>query len=202
MSSPLSYLNFTSCFKFERTAAFCLAECATLFCPKAQKTLLFRFSPRPHIYYCLWVLGGWNEKKKKTPQKESISSNFYTLPTAWPWMAGGKTFEAPQIEKEEEKKSSRQPLSSFPRCCVPELIEGLIAKVHFTNGCFSHRDQFFVPLLNPPFSCVYGPVHGRQICLQFAGDEVRNLFKIRLTPVCLIMQRFLAFELQFSRFKC
>lgn len=103
MSSPLSYLNFTSCFKFERTAAFCLAECATLFRPEAQKTLLFRFSPRPRIYYCLWVLEGWNEKKK-TPRKESISSNFYTLPTAWPWMAGRKTFEAPQIEKEEGKK--------------------------------------------------------------------------------------------------
>lgn len=197
MSSPLSYLNFTSCFKFERTAAFCLAECATLFRPKAQKTLLFGFSPRPHIYYRLWVLEGWKGKKKKKHPKKNPSPLTFTLfqQHGHGWL-GEKTFEAPQIEKEEEKKkkSSRQLLSSFPRCCVPELIEGLIAKVHFTNGCLSHSDQFFVPLLNPPFSCAYGPVRGRQICLQFAGDELRSLFKIRLTPVCLIMQRFLAFE--------
>lgn len=159
-------------------------------------------SKAPYILPPLGVRG-MEGGKKKHPKKNPSPLTFTLFQQHGHGWLGEKTFEVPQIEKEEEKKkSSHQPLSSFPRCCVPELIEGLIAKVHFTNGCLSYSDQFFVPLLNPPFSCVYGPVGGRQICLQFAGDELRKLFKIRLIPVCLIMQRFLAFELQFSRFKC
>lgn len=163
-------------------------------------------SKAPYILLPLGVRGTeWRRRKKKKQPKKNPSPLTFTLfqQHGHGWL-GEKRLRLLRLKKRRgEKKNPRvSRCHPSPRCCVPELIEGLIAKVHFTNGCLSHSDQFFVPLLNPPFSCVYGPVRGRQICLQFAGDELGNLFKIRLTPVCLIMQRFLAFGLQFSRFKC
>lgn len=82
-SIALSYFNFTSCFESERTAAFCLAECAALYRPGAQKTLIL--SQGHGILQPLgvrgwgWEKGGWEKYPKKnrspptfrTEQKET-----------------------------------------------------------------------------------------------------------------------------------
>lgn len=102
-----------------------------------QKTLLFRLSLRPGINYRLWVLENGKHPQEINLPKLSQSPNSRAV-DGW-----GRMSEPHQIEK-SSKKALRQPLPSFPRLCVPALTEGLIWKVHFTNGCVSRRDQFFL----------------------------------------------------------
>lgn len=130
MSSSLSYLLiFTSCNTFESTVALCLAECITLSLPKAQKTLLFRSSQRPSIYYWIWML----ENGKHLQEINFLQLTQYSNSIA---MDGG--------EIKKGKKSPASATAILLCLCVAALTERFIEKVHFTNWHFSHGDQFFL----------------------------------------------------------
>lgn len=71
-----------------------------------------------------------------------IFSSFHSLQTSQPWMAGENVWASPDWKMEQ--KAVRQPPPSFLCLGAPALAEGLIRNVHFTNGCVSHGDQFFL----------------------------------------------------------
>lgn len=116
VSPSLSFLLL--CHKFQCTAALWLAESATLFLPKAQKTLLFTFSLRPSINYRLWVL-----ENGKYPQEINLLQLSVSKQHSHGWL--GRMLGPHQIEKSSKKPCvSRCHPSSASVCQL--LTEGLI----------------------------------------------------------------------------